>query len=206
MKPQSTAGTVYVVDDDDAVRSTLSSFIRATGIDVETFKSAREFLKKALPTAPACLVLDVKMPGLSGLDLQQELGRGERQLPIIFMTGHGDIPMSVRAMKAGAAEFLTKPFDDEALLHAIHGALENDRKTLAARKELGLLRARYARLSPREKQVMALVVKGLLNKQVGDELGTVESTIKLHRSRVMEKMEAGSLAQLVRMADRLESH
>jgi FixJ family two-component response regulator len=194
---------VYVVDDDFSVREAIKSLIRSVGLRVETFGTAQEFLKSARPDAPGCVVLDVRLPGLSGLDLQRELAANGINLPVIFITGHGDIPMSVRAMKAGALEFLTKPFRDQDLLDAIQQALERDRGARQQRLETAELRERFDSLTAREREVMGLVVSGLLNKQIAGELGTSEVTIKIHRSQVMKKMGAGSLAELVRMTEKL---
>jgi FixJ family two-component response regulator len=194
---------VFVVDDDDSVRESLDFLIRTVGWQAETYASAAAFLSRPRPLVPSCLVLDVSLPDLSGLDLQYRLGADPSELPIIFITAHGDVPMTVRAMKAGAAEFLTKPFRDDVLLSAIASALERSRAALAQHSEGQLLRERYATLTRREQEVMALVVSGLLNKQTAGELNISEITVKAHRGKVMHKMGAGSLADLVRMAERL---
>jgi FixJ family two-component response regulator len=193
---------VFVVDDDISVRESLELLIRNAGWQPETFASARDFLSRSRATVPSCLVLDVTMPGLNGLELQQQLGE-RTDMPIIFITGYGDVPMTVRAMKAGAAEFLTKPFQDDVLLDAIGHAIERSRVALHEESELHGLRSNYASLTPREREVMALVVGGLLNKQVGGELGISEITVKAHRGQVMRKMKADSLPDLVTMAARL---
>jgi FixJ family two-component response regulator len=198
-----TDAMVFVVDDDAPMRESLKNLIRSVGLRVELFASAQEFLRSKRPDLPSCLVLDVRLPGLSGLDLQRRTTDAGMEIPIIFITGHGDIPMSVRAMKAGAVEFLTKPFRDQDLLDAIQQALEGDRKAHDQRAALEELRRRFASLTPREREVMKHVVAGLLNKQVGAELGSSETTVKIQRHRVMEKMGADSLPELVRMADRL---
>jgi FixJ family two-component response regulator len=185
------------------MRESLKNLIRSVGLRAELFASAQEFLRSKRPDVPSCLVLDVRLPGLSGLDLQRRTSEAGLEIPIIFITGHGDIPMTVRAMKAGAMEFLTKPFRDQDLLDAIQQALERDRKARDQRAEIEELRSRFASLTAREREVMARVVAGLLNKQIGAELGTSETTVKIHRHQVMEKMGAMSLPELVRMADRL---
>jgi len=194
---------VFVIDDDESMREALHSLIRSVGLRVVTFGSADEFLQSERPDVPACLILDVRMPGLSGLDLQRDLSEANIHIPIIFITGHGDIPMSVRAMKAGAVEFLTKPFRDQDLLDAIQQALDRDRRARSQQADSADLRSRFHSLTPRETKVFELVVKGLLNKQIALQLGTSEITIKLHRRQVMEKMAADSLADLVRMSERL---
>jgi FixJ family two-component response regulator len=196
-----TRSTVFVVDDDRSVREGLVDLINSVGMNVKAFGSAQEFLQHKRPDTPACLVLDVRLPGPSGLDLQRQVGRSEQPIPVIFITGHGDIPMSVRAMKDGAVEFLTKPFRDQDLLDAIHQALDSDRAAREQRAKAAELRRRYESLTPREREVMQLVVRGLLNKQIASELGASEVTIKMHRGQVMHKMRAESVVELLRMAE-----
>jgi FixJ family two-component response regulator len=198
-----TAPTVYVVDDDISVRESLELLLRHEGLHVETFRSAQEFLARSRASVPSCLVLDVSLPDLNGLELQKRISGEQQDMPIIFITGYGDIPMTVRAMKAGAVEFLTKPFTDQVLLNAVRSALERSKAHFARHEELQALKARYGRLTPREREVMGLVVVGLLNKQVADELQISEITVKAHRGCMMRKMEAGSFAELVNMASRL---
>jgi FixJ family two-component response regulator len=192
-----------VVDDDESVRDAVKRLIASVGLRAETFGSTREFLDSKRPDAPACLVLDVRLPGASGLELQSDLAAANVHIPIIFITGHADVPMTVRAMKAGAVEFLTKPFRGQELLDAVQNAIAKDRVAWNERAQMADLRARYDSLTPREKEVLVLVASGLLNKQIGAELGASELTIKTHRGRVMQKMGADSLADLVRMAEKI---
>jgi FixJ family two-component response regulator len=200
-----TEPTVFVIDDDSSFRRSTERLIRSSKFKVETFATATEFLSSERSNAPGCLVLDVRMPGLSGLDLQRELTRAGVRIPIIFMTGHGDIPMSVRAIKAGAVEFLTKPFRAQDLLDAIRDAIERDHAAREDQATIADLRGRRETLTPREREVMTHVVSGMLNKQIAAELGTVEKTIKFHRAHLMRKMRADSVAKLVRMAAQLEA-
>ena len=192
---------VFVIDDDDALREALSSLFRSVGLRVKAFASASEFLRMRLPDVPTCLVLDVRLPGLSGLDFQAELAKANIDIPVVFMTGHGDIPMTVRAMKAGAIEFLPKPFRDQDMLDAVQAGLERDRGRRKAAGDTARLRASFNRLTAREQEIMGLVTAGLMNKQIAGELGVSEITVKVHRGNVMRKMAAKSLAELVRMAD-----
>jgi RNA polymerase sigma factor (sigma-70 family) len=194
---------VFVIDDDPSVRRAIERLIGCVGLQVEGFGSAQEFLAGNRPNVPSCLVLDMRLPGISGLNLQRQLAKANIHIPIIFITAHGDIPMTVRAMKAGAVEFLTKPFRDQDLLDAIQLALERDRGRCQQEAELAALRERFELLSPREREVVDLVVSGLPNKQIAAHIGTAENTVKVHRSRAMEKMQAQSLADLVKMVDRL---
>jgi FixJ family two-component response regulator len=194
---------VFIVDDDLSVRRSTERLIRSIRLEVQTFTSAKEFLKSPRPQGPACLVLDVRMPGLSGMDLQRELARSEFHIPIIFITGHGDIPMSVRAMKEGAVEFLTKPFRSRALLDAVRAAIDRDRVATKDHAEIEALRQRYEQLTPREREVLSLISTGLLNKQIADKLGSTDRTIKFHRANIMRKTRTGSVANLVHLVEKL---
>lgn len=197
---------VFIVDDDESVRKALSRLIKSVDLKVETFSSANDFLKRDPYDGPACLVLDIRMPGLSGLDLQAELAKSERTSSIVFITGHGNIPMGVQAIKAGAVDFLEKPFEEQALLDAVHLAIQKDRLVKEKLAELRKIQERVESLTPREREVFALVVTGMLNKQIAFEMGISEKTIKVHRARVMQKMQADSLADLVRMAEKASVH
>ncbi len=195
---------VFIVDDDALVRDALSRLFRSVGLRVELFSSAQDLLHATLPAVPSCVVLDIRLPGLSGLDLQAEMAKEQMEIPIIFITGHGDVPMSVKAMKAGAVDFLTKPFRDQDILDAVFAALERDRARRAKQRNLESIQARFELLSAREREVMAMVTDGLMNKQIAERMGIAEITVKIHRGNVMRKMNARSLADLVRMAGSLK--
>ena len=198
------ASVIFVVDDDPSIRRAIKRLVEAVGLQVELFGAAQEFLQSQRQDVPSCLVLDIRLPGISGLDFQRELAEAKNNIPIIFISAHGDVPMAVRAMKAGAVEFLTKPFRDQDLLDAVQVALDRDRARREREGEIATLRERFESLSPREHEVVAMVVSGMLNKQTAAELGTTENTVKVHRSRAMEKMQAQSLAELVKMVERLK--
>ncbi|HET9716372.1 MAG TPA: response regulator transcription factor [Pseudolabrys sp.] len=206
MDPRPQQSAVFIVDDDAAVRESLSSLFRSIGLEVKTFSSASEFLQSKLPDCPSCLVLDIRLPEVSGLDFQTDLVKANIQIPIIFMTGHGDIPMTVRAMKAGAVEFLTKPFRDQDMLDAVQVGHQRDRRRRDMEQSTSKVRSTYETLTPREKEILALVTAGLMNKQIAGAIGVSEITVKVHRGSVMRKMGAKSLADLVRMADSLGVH
>jgi len=204
MKSAAAVPTVFIIDDDRGMRQSIQDLVESVGLHAESFATGEEFLKRKRTNDPSCLVLDVRLPQMSGLDFQRQLAETGTQIPIIFVTAHGDVPMSVRALKSGAVEFLTKPFRDQDLLDAIHQALQRDRTAQEQQAEIHDLQARYHTLTRREQEVMTLVVSGMLNKQIASEIGASEATVKIHRGQVMHKMQAGSVADLVRMADKLK--